>query len=1287
MPIQLKTNISRHFLAGMFAVVVAGHAFGQPTTQYVEGEVLVTFKKTASETKSRAVVAKRAMTMARHFKGLSKFKQKQTGLIRAKAKTTQQLIAELSADPDVESVEPNYIRRPFGLPSDPRFTEMWGLNNSGQTVNGTVGTPGADISYVEAFRRARTSTARPIVAVIDTGVDHTHPDLKDNIWINSQELVNGSIIDNGIDDDGNGYKDDIFGYDFANGENIPVDAGTHGTHVSGTIAAVADNALGIAGVSRNAQIMALRVAATGGTIDTAAFIDALEYTVAMKNRGEPIVAINASFGGPNDSVNELQAIQATANAGILFIAAAGNDGSNNDVVNVYPANYRLENMIVVAASTQNDQLASFSNYGFDRVDLAAPGTNILSVKPTVLTLTAGGTAYPSNTMTFSGEVLSLSGTVIDCGIGGVGDFPPTVSGNVALIERGGLTFANKVTNAMAAGAIAALIYNDVTPGNYLGTLITPGSWVPVRSLSRSDGLAIKAALPLSAQVGMEQGFHFLNGTSMATPHVAAAVTLAALCYPNENSSVRKVRILSAVDQKPAFAGKTATGGRLNLLKVIDPNLSGNQPWPYIPGNEQLPGAALGAAYSYTPTVTGGAAPYTFMLDSGTLPSGLTISSSGLISGTPSAIGTSTFNLLVSDSNGPGATQSFTIVTVADPLVIQTSPTLSDGDVGANFTKTLTASGGTAPYTWTLNSGTLPPGLSLSSDGTLSGLPFESGNFIFIIQATDFHGMTATKEFSIQVSASPINTGPDSLFSGVVGVMYQQSLVAVGGSGSKSWVLANGSLPPGVTLSSSGSLSGTPTMSGTYEGVFRVSDTALNVGALAFRIVITSSFVKPIIEPINWSPVYIGTLFSYPLAARNYPSSFKVLGLPKGLSYSTRTGLISGRPTLTGTFAVIVSASNTAGTGNAVTVPLTIRDIETGRLGSFSGLVSRNTAVNADLGSRVSLTTTSTGAFTLVVTTGSTKRSASGSLGGTAPQISTNINGHILELTFDSLTQTFTGNHGGAAVSGYKHFWHSSVRPAMTRAGYYSAALDPQSSAAEIPQGSGFIALTIAPSGAISISGKTADAQSIATSCGMGPTGQFILHQSLYGHRASLSGTLNVSEAISPADNAVSGQLSWMKPDTASKAYAIGFNPTLLNTDGKYLSAKSGVGIILGLPNPGDGSLRFVGAKVDESDVNPDVPFSCSPVYTLSLPSFNTGFNPGKTALKFNRSTGLFSGEFILQENSLQLRRTGKFSGVIVRRSASADLSAGYFLLPQIPTLGQPASSAPILSGKAILTQP
>jgi subtilisin family serine protease len=1237
---------------------------------YIEGEVLVTFKAGASETQARGMLKNKALQFHRHFRQLSKQRGKQMGFIKNKGKTTAQLIAELKKDPTVEHVEPNYIRRPFSLPSDPRFNELWALRNTGQTVNGTAGTAGADINYVAAARRARTSTARPIVAVIDTGVDPTHPDLKDNLWINAQEIVG-----NEIDDDGNGYVDDSFGYDMANGRNDPVDAGSHGTHVAGTIAAVADNALGIAGVNENARIMALRVADTSGLISSSAFIDALEYTVAMKVRGEPVVAINASFGGPSDSLSELNAIQAASNVNILFIAAAGNNGENNDVVDVYPANYRLDNMIVVAASNQQDQLAGFSNFGAGRVDMAAPGTNILSVKPTVLTLRVAGVSYPSNELTFSGQTNMLTGNVIDCGIGGAGDFPPTVSGHIALIERGGLTFATKVTNAMSAGATAAIIYNNVPTNNFLGTLITPSTWVPSRSVSRVDGLAMKAALPTTGEVAVEQGFQFLNGTSMATPHVAAAVALAAICYPNENGSLRKVRVLTAVDQKPAFAGKTSTGGRLNLLKVIDPGLTGNQPWPYITGTEKFPGAALTASYSFTPSVSGGTAPYTFELKEGALPDGLSLSPSGLISGTPTATGTSTFSLLVSDANGPGATQSFQIVTVDTPLEIMTSSPLAGGDVGADYTASLSASGGTPGYTWSLASGLLPPGVELSAAGVLSGVPYSAGQLDFTVRATDVHLMSVTKLFSITIDPSSISITPSSLPPSVLNVAYQQQLTVSGGTPSYTWGVVQGALPQGITLSSSGLVAGVPTQSGVFTGTIRVTDGMNQLGALRFSLSVTPTYVPPQLEPAALGSVYVGVPYSYQLHAIHYPDTFRAVGLPRGLVCSSRTGIISGTTTAAGTYAVILTATNRAGTSLAQTALLTVRPIEAGRVGSFDGIVERNTTSNRDLGARLTLTTTAAGTFSLKLITGATTRRVSGSLRGSAPQIQAVVDGVTLSLTFDAVQQTFSGLHGTAAVTGWRQEWHASYRPALGRMGYYSAAFDPTAPPVGFPEGSGFATFNASLAGVVTTVGRTADGKTFTGSSLLGPTGQVAVHQSLYNHGGSLSGILSLSELANPADNRISGSVSWMKPMN-------GFSATMLTADGGYLAPRSGTGIILGLPAAGSATLSFTGGGVALSNTTPDVIWQYTADQKVQMPTFFSGQNPGRTSLVLNARTGVVSGGFKLVETSPPLTRQVTFTGQIVRRSSGAtSLMAGYFLLPQI---GAPST---VLSGKVSLTQP
>ncbi|MEI9866539.1 MAG: S8 family peptidase [Limisphaerales bacterium] len=275
------------------------------------------------------------------------------------------------------------------------------MQNLGQQVNGFAGTASADIRFVPAWDLARTTTNPVVVAVVDTGTDYTHPDLTNNMWINP-----GEVAGNGLDDDGDGYMDDVYGYNFADNLPYPSDSGIHGTHVAGTIAAIGNNQLGVIGVNYQAKVMALRVSSDGNSISTAAEIEALEYAVMMKGKGVNLVAINASYGGGGYTESEQDAIQAVGDAGIIFCAAAGNDASDNDTTEFYPANYRLTNMIVIAASDQNDALASFSDYGANTVDLAAPGVNILSLSPVsqpgkTTIVQQGSTTFEASELTYS----------------------------------------------------------------------------------------------------------------------------------------------------------------------------------------------------------------------------------------------------------------------------------------------------------------------------------------------------------------------------------------------------------------------------------------------------------------------------------------------------------------------------------------------------------------------------------------------------------------------------------------------------------------------------------------------------------------------------------------------------------------------------------------------------------------------------------------------------------------------------------------------------------------------
>ena len=281
-------------------------------------------------------------------------------------------IAAHSNNPAIEYIEPNYIVRTTAIPDDSDFNQHWGLHNTGQ--NG--GTPDADIDAVEAWD-ITTGSSDVVVGVIDTGVDYTHPDLADNIWTNP-----GEIAGDGIDNDGNGYIDDIHGYDFVNNDGDPFDDEGHGTHVAGTIAARGNNGTGATGVNWSAQIMGLKFLGANGSGTTFAAIQSIEYATMMKTRyGVNIDLTNNSWGGGGFSQSLYDAIEAAGNADQLFVAAAGNASNNNDNSPSYPASYDLDNIISVAATDRNDRKSGFSNYGATTVDLGAPGSSIYSTFP------------------------------------------------------------------------------------------------------------------------------------------------------------------------------------------------------------------------------------------------------------------------------------------------------------------------------------------------------------------------------------------------------------------------------------------------------------------------------------------------------------------------------------------------------------------------------------------------------------------------------------------------------------------------------------------------------------------------------------------------------------------------------------------------------------------------------------------------------------------------------------------------------------------------------------------
>lgn len=274
----------------------------------------------------------------------------------------QQALAFWQSHPNVAIVTPDFELTTQSIPNDPSFGSLWGLSNNGSQG----GLLNADINIEPAWA---LGTATSIVtAVIDTGVDYTHPDLASNIWSNTDEVAG-----NGIDDDGNGFVDDVRGWDFVNNDNDPMDDNGHGTHVAGTIGAVGNNGIGVTGVAWTASIMPLKFLDQSGSGSLSDAIKAIQYA---RVNGAKI--INASWGGGGFSSALQSAISQFITSGGLFVAAAGNEATNNDVTPSYPANY--QGVISVGASTRTDTRASFSNYGTS-VDVFAPGQSILSTLP------------------------------------------------------------------------------------------------------------------------------------------------------------------------------------------------------------------------------------------------------------------------------------------------------------------------------------------------------------------------------------------------------------------------------------------------------------------------------------------------------------------------------------------------------------------------------------------------------------------------------------------------------------------------------------------------------------------------------------------------------------------------------------------------------------------------------------------------------------------------------------------------------------------------------------------
>ncbi len=330
-----------------------------PDLAWIPGQVIVKFRDDRDPRNSIARTLVQGKVI-RNLTGARGLQHLEVGV------PVDQAVRQLNSMPHVEYAEPDYVLRAHASPNDTYVSLQWGVNNIGQSIRGVSGVNDADIDGFEAWD-VRTSAANVVVAVIDSGTQWTHPDLDGNIWANADEIAG-----NGIDDDNNGYVDDVRGWDFFDNDNNPDDGDGHGTHTAGTVGAEGNNGTGVAGVAWDVQIMPLRfLGPFGGSTSDAVL--AVNYAVA---NGAPIS--NNSWGGGPFSNSLNNAISNARNNNHLFVASAGNDGRNTDSNPAYPASYSHDNIISVASIDNRDNLAGTSNFGTTTVDLAAPGVDIAS---------------------------------------------------------------------------------------------------------------------------------------------------------------------------------------------------------------------------------------------------------------------------------------------------------------------------------------------------------------------------------------------------------------------------------------------------------------------------------------------------------------------------------------------------------------------------------------------------------------------------------------------------------------------------------------------------------------------------------------------------------------------------------------------------------------------------------------------------------------------------------------------------------------------------------------------
>jgi subtilisin family serine protease len=605
----------------------------QQKKNYKEGELIVKFKPSVLKEIRDKVHSRHGSEKIKEFPSLNihlvKFK---------KGKSLEEALAIYRAEPEVDYAEPNYLLSVQTIPNDSYFSYLWSLYNTGQTG----GTPGADIDAPRAWDMT-TGSSDVVVAVIDTGVDYNHPDLYENMWVNLAEY-NGAP---GVDEDRNGYVDDIYGINTYDYNCNPMDDHGHGTHVAGTIGATGNNSIGVTGINWRIKIIPCKFLGWDGYGYTDGAIGCLEYVRALKDQGVNIIATNNSWGGGEYSQALYDAIDGQKQSGILFIAAAGNDSLENDQFDFYPANYLLPNILSIAATDPNDNKAWFSNYGRRTVHMGAPGTDILSLRANGTDMYGNGShLFPPGDP--DAKYYRASGTSMAA---------PHVTGLAGLIKSQAPSRSWKeIKNLILAGGENLNFYGNTIAGriNALNSLTCTSrpvfSALEFPSSFQAGMLTILSALSINCELPM--------GPVTVTTSSGEIINLKDDGnYPD----------LAADDG--IFSASWIPASDFSFLTFSSQAGTETVPAPEILTGS-LPSGLLNGYYSQTLQVSGGSPPYIWSIFSGSLPQGLSLNgSTGEISGTPSATGIYSFTIRVIDPRTSFIMKTFSLTVKEVDLTI------------------------------------------------------------------------------------------------------------------------------------------------------------------------------------------------------------------------------------------------------------------------------------------------------------------------------------------------------------------------------------------------------------------------------------------------------------------------------------------------------------------------------------------------------------------------------------------------------------------------------------------